>query len=436
MTWEMIVVSISIVIMLVALMKEMASPGFIIAAVLAILLITGILTPEEAFSGFSNEGMLTVALLFIVAGAVQHSGLIDRMIESWLQKSRSIGGSKWRLFIPIAMMSAFLNNTPIVVTFAPIIKSWCEKRGLASSKFLIPLSYVTIMGGTITLIGTSTNLVVHGMMLSYGLEGFSLFTLSMVGIPITIVGLIYILTIGMRILPSYPIDHSLEKEEAASLDSMMAVYAADGKHSARLLPLHKRNKLKGWSTLVIFIMMVLLVALGWLSMIKAMLVAVLVMFALKIIGPQDMFKSLQFQVLLIIACSLSIGIALTKTGMAQWVAKWLSAAGEHYGLIAIIFMLYGLTSLFTEFLTNSAAAAMMFPIGYELSQVLELNATGMAVLIAIAASASFITPIGYQTNLIVYNMGRYRFNDFVKVGSPLSLLIMITTVTIVYYYYF
>ncbi|MFB4475933.1 SLC13 family permease, partial [Oceanobacillus caeni] len=144
---------------LVCLFLEVAQPGMIIFSVLIILLITGILTPEEAFSGLSNEGMLTVALLFIVAGAVQKSGVIDRVMKYWLKNSRTQTDAMMRFFVPIAMFSAFLNNTPIAVTFTPIIKNWCEEHGFSPSKFLIPLSYVTILGGTITLMGTSTNLV-------------------------------------------------------------------------------------------------------------------------------------------------------------------------------------------------------------------------------------------------------------------------------------
>src|SRR5699024_7530228 len=109
--------------------------------------------------------------------------------------------SMLRFFLPISLFSAFLNNTPIVATFTPIIKSWCVDRRIAPSKFLIPLSYVTILGGMITLMGTSTNLVVHGLMLDLGLEGFSFFTLASVGIPVTVIGLIYLFTIGYRLLP-------------------------------------------------------------------------------------------------------------------------------------------------------------------------------------------------------------------------------------------
>ena len=187
---EMIIVLVLIVMMLVCLILEIARPAMIIFTVLVVLLLTGILTPREALSGFSNEGMLTVALLFIVAGAVQKSGMTDYIAEKWLRKSRTETGAMVRFFVPISMLSAFLNNTPIVVTFTPTIKNWCEERGIAPSKFLIPLSYATILGGTITLMGTSTNIVVHGMLLEYGLDGFSLFTLSVVGIPVTVCGFV------------------------------------------------------------------------------------------------------------------------------------------------------------------------------------------------------------------------------------------------------
>lgn len=200
---ETIIVFVLILIMLVCMILEVARPGIIIFIVLVLLLITNILTPEEALSGFSNEGMLTVALLFIVAGVVQKNGKLDEMVEALLRNSRTIPGAMVRFLIPISLLSAFLNNTPIVVTFTPIIKNWCEEHGIAPSKFLIPLSYATILGGTMTIMGTSTNLVIHGLLLSYGLEGFSFFSLAVVGIPITVLGLLYLFTIGRSLLPNH-----------------------------------------------------------------------------------------------------------------------------------------------------------------------------------------------------------------------------------------
>src|SRR5699024_4562300 len=203
MSFDMMFVLILLLTMFAVLIFELARPDMVIFSVLGVLLLSGILTVDEALSGFSNEGMLTVVLLFIVAGAVQKSGLIDQMMEKWLQNSRTLTDSMLRFFVPTSAFSSFLNNTPIVVTFTPMIKKWCEDRGIAPSKFLIPLSYATILGGMITLMGTSTNLVVHGLLLDFGLEGFSLFTLAVVGIPAALIGLVYLFTIGYKLLPDH-----------------------------------------------------------------------------------------------------------------------------------------------------------------------------------------------------------------------------------------
>src|SRR5690625_3432939 len=211
---EMFAVLVLIIALLIRLVLEIARRGMIIFTVLVIFHITGLITPADALSGFSNEGMLTIALLFIVAGAVQKSGKINQIAELWLKKSRTETEAMVRFSIPISILSAFLNNTPIVVTFTPIIKNWCEEHGISPSKFLIPLSYATILGGTITLLGTSTNLVVHGMLLEDGLEGFSIFTLSVVGIPVTIIGLLYLFTIGDKLLPDHKGFSQQVKEDA------------------------------------------------------------------------------------------------------------------------------------------------------------------------------------------------------------------------------
>src|SRR5699024_3016711 len=190
MTLQMVVVLILITIMLVLLIFEVARPGLILFGVLVTLMLLRIITPKEALNGFSNEGMITIALLFIVAASIQKSGFVDELMKKWIEKSKTTIGTKIRFFVPLAILSAFLNNTPIVMTFMPVIKIWCEQKGISPSKYLIPLSYVTILGGTITLIGTSTNMVVHGMLLDYGYDGFSIFSFTAIGIPITIVGMI------------------------------------------------------------------------------------------------------------------------------------------------------------------------------------------------------------------------------------------------------
>ncbi|UOQ87005.1 SLC13 family permease [Gracilibacillus salinarum] len=587
MTIEMGFVLIAIVTMFLALLFEIARPDMIVFSVLVIFVLTGLLSPEEAFKGFSNQGMLTIALLFIVAGAVQKHGILEQVMKRWLSKSRSIKGSMLRFFIPVSISSAFLNNTPIVVTFTPMIKKWCEERGIPPSKFLIPLSYVTILGGTITLIGTSTNLVVHGMLLDYGLDGFSLFQLSIVGIPVLLIGLIYIFTVGFKLLPSnkgfsdqvkqdsreyiaemivlddFPsIDLTVEAaglrelkglylieiirgaERLSPVKSTTVIRAGDrliftglistiaelqqlkglhletgtdldlddlknghvqlveavvshqssllsksikqsqfrSKFDAGVLAVHRNNerikskigdivlkpgdvlllltgsdftrtyqysndfyvvssletpdnlnenRSKGWFSLIVLITMILSVAFNLLSMFKAMLFAVLIFILTKIISPEEAKKKVQFHVLLLIASAFGVGTAMTKTGLASWMANGLLEVGKPLGIIAILTFVYILTNVFTELITNSAAAVLMLPIGLEMADSLAVDYIGFAVTIAIAASASFITPIGYQTNLIVYGPGGYQFKDYMKVGTPLSIIVMVITVTVV-----
>ncbi|MFA1822879.1 SLC13 family permease [Virgibacillus oceani] len=592
MSFDMMFLLIILLAMFAVLIFEVARPDMVIFSVLVILLLSGILTVDEALSGFSNEGMLTVALLFIVAGAVQKSGLINHMMEKWLKNSRTHTGTMLRFFVPTSAFSACLNNTPIVVTFTPIIKKWCEYRGVAPSKFLIPLSYAAILGGMITLMGTSTNLVVHGLMLDFGLEGFSLFTLAAVGIPVAVVGLIYLFTIGYKLLPDnkgfvrtvkedfkeyiaemhvtqsfgfhnmrveqaglrdlkglYLIEiirgderispvrpksviqrgdrliftglistiaelqkvKGLELETGTNIDledlkdgstNLVDAVVSDqssllnksikqlqfrSQYDAGIVAVHRNNerirskvgdivlkpgdslllltgtdfiekyqqsndffvvssldtpavlnqsRKKGWFSIIMLLAMIVTVTIGWLSMFKAMALTVLVLLTGKIITPQEAKKYVHFNVLLLIASSFGVGAAMRKTGLAEWIANGLLGFGEVLGLMAILFMLYVLTNMFTEIITNSAAAVMMLPIGIEMAHTLAVDPRGMAVVIAIAASASFITPIGYQTNLIVYGPGGYKFTDYVKVGLPLSLIVMVTSVFIIYHIWF
>ena len=177
--------------MIAALIWDQMRPGMVLLTVSVLFLCAGILTPKEMLEGFSNKGMITVGMLFLVSEGVRQSGALGKLIKKLLpRKSTTIFQAQLRMLPSIAFISAFLNNTPVVVIFAPIIKRWAEHVKLPSTKFLIPLSYVTILGGMCTLIGTSTNLVVHGMILEAGYEGFTMFELGKVGFFIALFGMI------------------------------------------------------------------------------------------------------------------------------------------------------------------------------------------------------------------------------------------------------
>lgn len=187
-------VIIILALMVLALIKDRMRPGLIMFSGAVVFLCAGILTPKELLEGFANKGMITVAMLFLVSEGVRRSGLLEALLRSLLplKSHTAVRKVQARMLPTIAFISAFLNNTPVVVIFAPMIKRWAEKHGVAATKLLIPLSYATILGGTCTLIGTSTNLVVHGMVIDAGFEGFSMFELGKVGIIIALVGLLYI----------------------------------------------------------------------------------------------------------------------------------------------------------------------------------------------------------------------------------------------------
>jgi len=203
--------AILLVLLTIVLVKEYVETDIAVFSVLLLLIIGGVINIREAFSGFSNHGMLTVGFLFVVAGALQRTGILGKIGDSILGKEGNISKKLFRLLPPVSGMSAFFNNTPIVAMLIPAVRSWARKNHAAVSKFLIPLSYAAILGGTCTLIGTSTNLVVHGLMLENGFNGMGFFEISGVGLPIAVLGLAAIVSVGHKLLPD-------RKEPMAQVD--------------------------------------------------------------------------------------------------------------------------------------------------------------------------------------------------------------------------
>lgn len=227
MTFEITFVLLALLGMVIALVLDKMRPGMVLFSVVVLFLCVGILTPKEMLEGFSNKGMITVAMLFLVSEGIRQSGALGQVIKKLLPQGKTtVFKAQFRMLPVISFISAFLNNTPVVVIFAPIIKRWAESVKLPATKFLIPLSYVTILGGICTLIGTSTNLVVHGMILEAGYEGFTMFELGKVGIFIAIAGIIYIFLFSSKLLPDVRKDAVKpddEPEEQGDLHRVEAV---------------------------------------------------------------------------------------------------------------------------------------------------------------------------------------------------------------------
>ena len=506
---EVIIVLVALVGMLAALIMDKMRPGMILFSVVVLFLCTGILSPKEMLEGFSNKGMITVAMLFLVSEGIRQSGALTQVIKKLLpQEKTSVFKAQIRMLPSIAFISAFLNNTPIVVIFAPIIKRWASSVKLPATYFLIPLSYVTILGGICTQIGTSTNLVVHSMIQEAGLKGFSLFELGKVGVFIAIAGIIYLFLFSSKLLPSDRPETSgnEEEEQNSTLHLVEAVigprfpginkrvgdfnfkrhYGAEikelrrsghtytdlgnirfregdtlvvladdsfirtwGESSVFLMLANGKDyepagKKKRWFALILLLIMIIGATIGELPAIQCLLpegikldmfffvsITTVIMAWTKIFPPQKYTKYISWDILITIACAFAISKAMENSGVADLLASYIIGLSHSHGPYVLLAAMFIITNIFTELITNNAAAALSFPLALSISQQLGVSPMPFFVVICMAASASFSTPIGYQTNLIVQGIGNYKFTDFVRIGLPLNIITFLISVFVI-----
>jgi len=556
------------------------SPDVVLLGGVTLLLAVGILEPFEALAGLAQEGMVTVGVLYVVVAGVQNTGGLAWIVQHLLRRPTSLRGALVRVTAPVAGMSAFLNNTPVVAMMIPAVADWAKKIRIPVSKLMIPLSYGAILGGVCTLIGTSTNLVVNGLVLSEtDLPGLGMFSITWVGLPCALVGGAYLLLIGHRFLPDRQpaisteddprrytaemtvtpegplvgrtieqaglrhlpklylmeierdgevrpavgpeeilqggdrlvfvgiVDSVVELQKMRGLDPATdQVFKLAGRRSGRCLieavvsdtcPIvgmsireggfrtrydavviavarggerirakvgdivlrpgdtllleasaafvrqHRDSRHfylisqvtetarprfeRSWVAVVILLGMVAAVATGWLSMFKAALLAGGLMILTRCCRVSEARRSIDWHVLLVIAASFGLGRALGTTGAAHAIAGGLIqlAGGHPWYSLALV---YAVTTVFTEVITNNAAAILIFPVALATAGRLDVHFLPFVITIMVAASASFATPLGYQTNLMVYGPGGYRFTDYARVGLPMNLVVGIVTV--------
>lgn len=511
MNFEIIFVMVALIGMVCALIWDKMRPGMILLTVCVAFLCVGILTPKEMLEGFSNKGMITVAMLFLVSEGIRQSGALGQLIKKLLPEGKStVFKAQIRMLPPIAFISAFLNNTPVVVIFAPIIKRWADSVKLPATKFLIPLSYVTILGGICTLIGTSTNLVVHGMILEAGYEGFTIFELGKVGVFIALAGIIYLLIFSNKLLPDSRADQLVEEDEEEAPNHLHKVEAVLGarfpginktlgefnftRHYGAIVKevksggesftrnldkiiLHEGDTLvlwaddtfiptwgessvflmlangsdqtesvskkKRWLALGLLIFMITGATVGELPYFKShfpelhldmfffVCITTVIMAWTKIFPPKKYTKYISWDILITIACAFAISKAMENSGFASLIAHYIIGMANDLGPYVLLAIIFIITNVFTELITNNAAAALSFPIALSVANQLNVDPTPFFVVICMAASASFSTPIGYQTNLIVQGVGGYKFMDFVKIGLPLNLISFLISIFVI-----
>lgn len=510
MNFEILFVLLALVGMIAALVWDKMRPGMVLLTVVVLFLCVGILTPKEMLEGFSNKGMITVAMLYLVSEGIRQSGALGQVIKKMLPEGKTtVFKAQVRILPPVAFISAFLNNTPVVVIFAPIIKRWAETVKLPATKFLIPLSFVTILGGICTLIGTSTNLVVHGMILEAGYEGFTMFELGKVGIFIAIAGMLYLFAFSSRLLPDSRADKQDEDDEETqgnfhrveavlgarfpginktlgefnftrhygaivkevksggqrftrNLDTIvlhegdtLVLWADDsfiptwGESSVFLMLANGSenpesvSRKKRWLALGLLVFMIVGATIGELPVVKEAIptikldmfffvcITTIIMAWTRIFPPKKYTKYISWDILITIACAFAISKAMENSGFAPMIARHIISMADNMGPYALLAILFIITNIFTELITNNAAAALSFPIALSVATQLGVDPTPFFVVICMAASASFSTPIGYQTNLIVQGVGGYKFTDFVRIGLPLNIITFLISIFLI-----
>ncbi|MBF0160533.1 MAG: SLC13/DASS family transporter [Magnetococcales bacterium] len=364
------------------------------------LLGAGLITPRQALAGFINEGMITVGVLYVVVAGLQQTGAIGWMVDSILGIPRSIRHAQWRMALPVAAISPFINNTPVVAMFTPAISAWARRHQIPLSQLMIPLAFLTTASGLCTLVGSSTNLIVHALLRDKAESpGFSFWELGWIGIPVTITVFLYTVYWSNSRLPDRVADCGFPDDLSGSMGFRRMLLA-----------------------LAILLGFVLLATIGHVSTLRSALIAAGLMLITGCVSVTTAWRAVEWPILLVIATSFALGTALDTTGAAQSMASALIVLTRENVLVSLA-MVYMVTALLTQIVTNNATAALMFPIALATARDLQVSVMPFAVVVLVASSASFVTPIGYQTNLMVQQPGGYRFLDYIRFGWPLSLLV-------------
>jgi di/tricarboxylate transporter len=421
MPWEGWFTLILLAGVLYALAREIAGPDVVMLGAMAILMGMGAISPlfpspKEIVGQFGNEGLVTVGTLFVVAAGLSQTGALSILSNRVLGNPTSIWKAQLRMMLPAAGISAFMNNTPVVAMFIPVIRDWSHKTGVPASKLYMPLSFATLLGGVCTLIGTSTNLVVLGLMndsqrtdATFPTLGF--WDLTIVGIPAAVAGMGYILLTSRWLLP--------RRIPSADFSTVPA-------HDSPTTP--RRKSLAALSILIVMIGAMTLSTSVPIVTCTALAAAMMVL--TRCCTPDQARRSIDWRTLLAIGASFGIGRAMETTGAADFVAGNMLGIFKPLGPWGVLVGVYLLTLLFTELITNNAAAALAFPIAKAAAAAMGVSFLPFGVVLAVAASAAFSTPIGYHTHLMVYGPGGYRFTDFIRFGLPLNFVVMVVVVAI------
>ena len=563
----------SVLFLLIALYSEVVRPTVAFFIVVVFLNVVGILKPSDVLHGFANEQLAVIILFLIISDIVRKSSVVDAFFYRILGTSGSLKPFLGRMMVIVALFSTMFNNTPLVAMMMPHVSKWGRQHKVSVSQLLIPLSFATILGGCITLVGTSTNLIVNGMAVEAGLGSLEIFDFALVGLPMLVIGILYIQFFGRKLLPDtsdaveefmeHARDYLLETQvmpsssligktvEEARLRNLKGIFLVEimrnnelitpiapeerlregdvlifsgntnfidelkdpllgltlpkecehlfhkkqvvsevvishnsyligrkiknsdfrGKYDGAVVAVHRNGEklsgkigdisLKAGDVLLVFggkdfqkrtagnqafyfisesvepenvniwkvstivggvLLSIVLSAFGIIKLFTGLLIILLVAIFMKIVPLHEIRKGLDFNLLFLLALGLALGRGMLNSGTAEFVAQGILGYVDGLEPVMIIGGIFIVTNVFSAYVTNKAAVAILFPVSILIGQRLALPLEPFILVVAFGAAANFITPIGYQTNLMVYGPGGYTFKDFMRIGLPLTLL--------------
>lgn len=426
MTFDQVLTLLVLAAVIAALIWDKLRADVVALAGAAFLLMTGVLRPIEVQGAFASPAIIALASLFVIAYAMELSGLLDAAIERLVRLCRHIGrAGVWIIITTAGAASAFLNNTPIVVLTSPVVRDVAKSLGESPKRYLIPLSYTAIFGGTCTLIGTSTNLLVNDMASLAGQPRFGLFEMTPVGLTIAFAGGLYLFFFSGRLIGSKIREEESGVGEAAEESQDMYEPGLAGGLVGTAAPFAKKMELRPVQAIAssaVFIAVVAVAALDIAPIAASAFAGAVLLILMRVISPDEAYSGLRPEVLLLIAGMIVLGIALDQTGLAQEATNAVIGTIDGMSPVVALIIIYGATLFATEILSNATVAVLFTPVAVSMAEAFGVSPRPFLIAIMVAASASFATPFGYQTNTIVYQAGGYNYMDFVKFGIPLNLI--------------
>jgi len=549
------------------------STDVVLMGAITVLTIAGVLAPKEALAGFSNEGIITIAVLYVVVAGLEATGGNTIITEKFLSRPKSVTGALTRMMFPVTFISAFMNNTPVVAMFLPAVNDWAKQNRIAVSKLMIPLSYAAVLSGTVTMISTATNLLVNGMLLNAKGHSMHMFELTWVGLPITIIGVLFVVAFNKWLLPDrrpaieqfgdtrqYTVEMMVDPAgpqvgktiEQAGLRQLPNAFLAEIEREGTILPvvgpevrLHANDRLvfvgvvgavvdlqkirglqpatnqifkldapreqrclieavvsprcpiigmtireggfrslynavviavarsgerinkkigdivlqsgdtllleahpsfadnqrnshhfylvssvagsspvnyeRAYLALAILLAMIVIASFTSLGMFKSAMLAAAAMLISRCCTSTQARRSVEWKVIFTVAAAFALGSAVEKSGLAGAISHTVTELAGGKPMISLV-AIYGGTLLLTELISHSAAVSLFFPIALGTAQRLGVDYMPFVAAVTVAGSLGFATPLGYQTHMMVYSPGGYRFTDFLRIGIPMDLV--------------